>query len=79
MAYGYQMWSEESLTRVGACIAEVNGHAGVSRGPQNVNLLRNGIWLPFAWSVKIPDQSAMHWWGRKLLRVILGLQEIILK
>ena len=35
MFYGYQVWSEESLTRA-LCIAGVKGHVGVILGPREV-------------------------------------------
>ena len=36
---------EESLTKV-QCIAGVTGHAGVRWDQQEVNLLKNDLWLP---------------------------------
>ena len=42
MPNGYQIWSNESLTRVQS-IAGAKGHLGVSQGQPEVKLLRNAL------------------------------------
>ena len=76
MLYGYQISSEDFMTRE-LCIAGVGSHTRVSRGLTEVKLPRNDLW-PLNLVRIASDQSVMHWLNKIKChkRVILD-QEVV--